>query len=249
MIRKSPATSLSFPSQLAASSRLAGLSLLAGAVATGLLVSGCGMMTDITIRHPLMSGAIDKNTIVKEHGFAENARGLPRGTMSDQASLTRLGDQDICFDVIMHELDPIDMRSVRAKLEVQGQVAREQAQLWPEQPITRDYNGLVPVRVQTGYQTYCSARAYNNVCIAWQTRPTYGVVMQPGNVQVFETRARMCFPNGGFVAQTTEAVRLELTVPRPAKSFEGSYTGWGVWGAGDKRTSFAWGLEGALKKK
>jgi hypothetical protein len=209
---------------------------------------GC-VPTDVIIRQPVVAGAVDRNSIVKEHRYAENSRGLPPGAMSDSAALTRVSEQDVCFDVTMHELDPIDMQTVRAKLSVSGQVPREQAQLWPEQPVQRPYSGMVPERVQTGYETYCSAHAYNGVCLSWATRPVYGIVMRPGTVNVYETRARMCFPNGGFVSPVTENVVLELTVPRPARSFETTYTGWGwAWGAGDKRTRFAWGFAGAQKK-
>jgi hypothetical protein len=213
--------------------------------------TGCGPMGDIIIRNPMVAGAVDQNNIVKQHAYAERLRGLPQGSMSDQAALTRLGNEDICFDVVMHELDPIDMHMVRAKLSVSGQVPREQAQLWPEQPVARDYPGLVPQRVQTGYETYCMTRAYNGVCLAWNTRPMYGTVMQPGTVSVYETRARMCFPNGGFVTAATESIRLDLTVPRPQKTYDSTYSGWGMWGAGmgDKRTAFRWGLEGLPKKK
>ena len=225
--------------------------LVATSATFTLAASGCVPMADIVIRNPLVANAIDQNTVVKQHAFAERTRRLPPGVMADQASLTRLGDADICFDVVMHELDAIDMRAVRAKLTVHGQAPREQAQLWPEPPVARDYPGLVPNRVQLGYESYCVARAYNGVCIAWNTRPTYGTIMQPGTVPVYETRARMCFPNGGFVSTTTEAVRLDLTVPRTAKSYDSTYTGFGIWGGGmgDKRTVFTWGLEGLPKKK
>jgi hypothetical protein len=222
------------------------LVVLSSACLVGIM--GC-IPVDVTIRQPLVAGALDRNSVVKEHGYAERSRGLPPGAMSDSASMTRVTEQDICFDVTMHELDPIDMNTVRAKLDVSGQVPREQAQLWPEQPVQRSYPGLVPERVQTGYESYCASRAYNGVCIAWATRPMYGIVMRPGTVNVYETRARMCFPNGGFVSPRTEAVVLELVVPRPAQSFETTYNGWGwAWGPGDKRTRFAWGFIGAQKK-
>jgi hypothetical protein len=220
--------------------------ILCLAIACSLASAGC-IVGDVTIRHPLTAGQLDQNLITKEHRVAESSRGLPPGAMSDQAALTRVSEQDICFDVTMRELDPIDMHSVRVKLEAVGQPPREQAQLWPEQPVSRNYMGLVPERVQTGYQNYCTAYAYNGVCIAWATRPIYGIVMRPGNVNVFETRGRMCFPNGGLVTPRTEAIKLELVVPRPAKSFESGYTGWG-WGPGDKRTVFAWSFAGAQKK-
>ena len=211
----------------------------------------CGCVpADVVIRQPLVANAVDRNVISKEHRYAENQRGLPVGAMSDSAALTRLGAQDLCFDVTMHELDPIDMQSVRVKLDAPGQVAREQAQLWPEAPVSRTYPGLVPTRVEVGYESYCAARAYNGVCIAWNTRPMYATVMRPGQVNVYETRARMCFPNGGFVTPETESLRLELVVPRPAKTFETGYTGWGwAWGAGDKRIAFRWGFIGAAPKK
>jgi hypothetical protein len=211
---------------------------------------GCVPAADTIIRQPIVAGAVDANTVTKEHRFAESSRSLPPGVMADSASLTRVGAKDVCFDVTMHELDPIDMRSVHAKLAVPGQPVTDQAQLWPETPVAHAYPGMIPVRVQTGYETYCSASGYNGDCAAWATRPVYGTVMQPGEVNVYETRARMCFPNGGTITAATENVRLDLSVPRPAKSFETGYTGlpW-MWGAGDKRTVFSWGFSGAAGKK
>jgi hypothetical protein len=217
-----------------------------GAALTGVL--GCAPAVDTIIRQPLVAGAVDQNTVTKPHHYAERSRGLPMGVMSDTAAITRLGDKDVCFDVTMHELDPIDMNTVHAKLDVPGHVVLDGAQLWPEQPVAHAYPGIVPTRVQTGYETYCSSTSYTGACVAWSTRPTYGVVMQPGEVNVYETRARMCFQNGGAVTPATATVRLDLTVPRPAKSFETSYNpglgGW-MWGPGDKRTVFRWGFSGA----
>lgn len=214
-----------------------------------LLTSGC-VAVDTTIRNPVTSGgAIDANQIEKRHGYAERARGLPPGTLSDLATLTRVG-ADLCFEAVLHELDPIDMSSVRARLEADGQPTLDQAQLWPTPPRVSDVPGLVPQRVPTGIiSTYCSARDYVGNCMAWSSQPTYATLMEPGTVQIYETHARMCFPNRGYVTQKTRWVKLELTVPRPAKTFETSYVGFGwVWGAGDKRTSFVWGLASGANK-
>ena len=150
---------------------------------------------------------------------------------------------------MLHELDPIDMRSVRAKLEVAGKPVLDRAELWPTPPVTHDVPGLVPTRVVTGEETFCASRDYVGNCMAWSSRPLYATIMQPGTVQIFETHARLCFPNDGYVTATTPGMKLELTVPRPAKTFETSYVGFGwVWGAGDKRTAFRWGLAGVVQK-
>jgi hypothetical protein len=213
-----------------------------------LVASGCASY-DAVIRNPLVvNGAVDPNQIERRHGYAESSRGLPAGSMSDLATLTRLG-KDICFEAVLHELDPIDMRSVRAKLEVPGKSPLDQAELWPTPPVTHDLPGLVPNRIITGEESFCAARDYVGNCIAWSQRPIYATIMQPGTVQIFETHARMCFANNGYVTATTPGLKLVLTVPRPAKSFEASYVGIGwVWGAGDKRTAFRWGLAGAAQR-
>lgn len=211
------------------------------------LASGCASY-DAVVRNPLVTnGAVDPNQIERRHGYAERARGLPPGSMSDLATLTRVG-KDICFEAVLHELDPIDMRSVRAKLEVPGKPVLDQAELWPTPPVTHDLPGLVPNNVVIGQQTFCSARDYVGNCMAWASQPMYTTVMQPGTVQVFETHARMCFANNGYVTATTTGMKLELTLPRPARSFQGSYVGIGwMWGPGDKHTAFRWGLAGAAK--
>src|SRR4051812_25688880 len=87
---------------------LALLSMLAA------MTAGCLHSSDLEMRNPILAHAVDPNRIVKDHGYAEQARGLPAGAMADEAILLRADPQEVCFAVTLHEFDSIDLREVEA---------------------------------------------------------------------------------------------------------------------------------------
>jgi hypothetical protein len=211
------------------------------------LMSACGRASDIEIRNPLAAGAVDANRVVKEHNFAERERGLPAGTMADEATLMSLDDKQICFGLQLHELDPIDLAQVEARLMTPKlERAAGEGQVWPEPPTSRTYNGLIPQRQITGSETYC-AQYQGNYCVAWRTRPVYSVVYIPGPVNVYTTRGRLCFPNGGLADAGTEQVSLELKMARQGWEHQ-RMGGWGAFSGNTKKVVFRWGFLVAKNK-
>ncbi|MFI5289406.1 MAG: hypothetical protein ACHQ17_07145 [Polyangia bacterium] len=210
------------------------------------LVSGCAHESDIEIRNPLAVHAIDANQIVKPHDYAENARGLPPGSMADQAQLVSMAPAQVCFGVSLHELDPIDLRSVEAELSAPKVDATDDAKVWAEQPTFKQYDGLVPEQRETGTETVCSSRDSDGVCQGWQTRPTYATVYVHGPVKVYETRGRLCFPNHGLATPATEQVSLKLVMRREGgAAVRVGYGLYGGFGGGSKKVVFRWGLSTA----
>lgn len=206
-------------------------------------LGGCAHESDVEIRNPLTAHAVDANRIVKPHDYAENARGLPPGSMADEATLVSMASDQICFGVTLHELDPIDLRTVEAELSAPKVDAVDDAKVWAEAPVSREYEGLVPEQHQTGSETVCSSRDSDGVCQAWQTRPTYATVYVRGPVNVYQSRGRICFANRGIANAATEQVSLKLVLRREG---QGTFTpgtmtfGWG--GGGAKKVVFRWGL-------
>ena len=87
------------------------VSLAAAAAA----IAGCAG-PDMTMRNPILAGALDQNHIVKAHGYAESQNGLPVGSMSDEAVIDTLDKSQICVNVSIHELAALDMTQAEVKL-------------------------------------------------------------------------------------------------------------------------------------
>ena len=218
------------------------------ALAFALPLAGCAHSSDVEIRNPLVAGAIDNNRIVKPHEYVENARGLPRGAVADEAALLSVDGQQICFGLTLHELDPIDFREMDVAVKTPEGAPLEQARVEPEPVTFKTYEGLVPETRVTGEETYCSRRDTNNVCVAWQTRPTHVTTMVRGDVKVYEARGRLCFDNQKAVTPATQQVTLQVKLRRRLSGESGAAAvgGFGFWGAGggSKATVFRWGFPG-----
>jgi len=195
-----------------------------------LLLGGCVRASDIDIRHPLVSRAVDPNRIVKPHDFAARNRGLPYGALNDEAIMMQLDERQACFDVTIRELRPVDLAASNVMLGAPGLEPTPAVQVMPDPPTQTPYNGLVPVQQVVGQQRFCSVWTpgpYSR-CAVWVMRPIYATVMVPGRVDVFASHARTCFNNNGIVGPQTEQAELIVR--------------------GAKNVAFRWGLIGAQKK-
>jgi hypothetical protein len=198
------------------------LALLAAAAA------GCGHASDVEIRHPLMAHQVDPNRIVRPHDFASRQYGLPPGALNDEASLTALDPERVCFDVTLRERHPVDLGASLAHLSTPGYEPVGGPQIQADPPEVTPYNGLVPQQSIVGYSRVCGAYGPYGRCAAWVTRPIYATQMVPGRVDVFRTHAGMCFANSGVVTEKSEQIQLELRA--------------------GKKAVFRWGLVGAARK-
>jgi len=130
------------------------VSLAAAAVA----IAGCAG-PDMTMRNPILAGALDQNHIVKSHGYAESQNGLPPNSMSDEAVIDTLDKSQVCVNVSMHELAAHDMTQAEVKLTTDtGSLL--QPQLNAEPPTSQTYQGLVPHTERTGTRVVCNTNSY-----------------------------------------------------------------------------------------
>lgn len=209
--------------------------ILIGIFGSGALV-GCAHRSDLTMRNPLAAHAVDSNRIVKEDATTERTRGLPASSMANQAVLVAADPRQLCFDVTLHELEPLDLARAKMSLSAPDAETSKQAKLDAEAPSEKTYDGLVAVRRITGSETTCAGRSSDG-CRTWETHPTYSESYVPGPVRVFEARGRVCFDNR-VANETTEQLSLELRFPRkgpPTTLFGG--------GGGGKKVVFRWGFQ------
>jgi hypothetical protein len=197
--------------------------------ASSLLSLGCAG-PDITIPNPVVSGAVSPNHIIKQHGFAESSRGLPVGSMADEAVLESLTAQEVCVSVSLHELSAIDLQT--AQIHFADEAG---AGLVPAMTVTpatsQSYAGLIPREEQTGTRLVCNTNANGQtVC---ETQPIIRTVMVPGPVEVFNTKGRLCAPNQNVVTAASKGLALEITTPTAGRSYIG-------FGHGSKKSSFRW---------
>jgi hypothetical protein len=212
------------------------LVMLIGILGSG-AVAGCTHRADLTMRNPLAAHAIDANRIVKEHATAEKSRGLPAGSMADEAVLVEADPKQLCFDVTLHELDPLDLTHAKIALSASNAETSKHAKINAESPTEKTYDGLVPVRRVTGSETTCTNRTTSGACQNWETRPTYAESYVPGPVRVYEARGKVCFDNH-VANEATEQLSLELRLDRPGARMVTLFGGGGA-----KKVVFRWGFQ------
>lgn len=195
-------------------------------------VTGCAG-PDMTMRNPIVAGALDQNHIVKVHGYAESQSGLPAGSMNDDAVIDTLDKGQVCVNVSLHELSALDLTQGEVKFESDTGSALQPA-LNAEPPTQQTYTGLVPHTEQTGTRVVCNSNSDGQTTC--QSEPVYATTMIPGPVDVFNTRGRLCAPNQNIVTPQTTKLALKITTPIARR---------GAWGFGhaNKSVTFRWAFQ------
>jgi hypothetical protein len=181
-----------------------------------LFVAGCVGHADVMIPHPLTGHAIspEETAVEKPQGFIETSNGLPIGTLTEKAKITRLDEAQACFAVEMHSLNAefANIRGLDTVLKAQpsGEKA-EGATITNTRTSTHVYEGLVAHQVPTGSEEYCAHRdPSTNGCDTWRTRTLYATTMIPGPVTVYDGSADVCFSHGGVVTKQSQRIILDL---------------------------------------
>jgi hypothetical protein len=213
-----------------------------------LAAGGCMHAPDVELHNPILTRAVEPNRIEKDHGYAEQARGLPAGSLTDEAILTTADPGQVCFAVTLRELAPIDLREAVATLEAPKKDPVDQPRIWAEAPAMQTFDGLIPEQHQTGYSTVCSAHAADGTCTSWSTNPTYATVYVRGPVNVWAVRGKLCF-NNAVLTSATEQISLDLRLNRQGGDVATVGMGWGALGGSTKRMVFRWGFRGAIAPK
>ena len=204
---------------------------LAALLTCAAAATGCAG-PDLVMANPVTSGSVPQNHVIKKHGYAENQNGLPPGSMSDEAIIEQADNSQLCTKVVLKELSAIDLTAAEIKVtSSNGKVL--QPTLTAEPPTSHSYEGLVPHREQTGTHTTCKGEGDSVVC---NTEPVYTTTMIRGQVDVFESRGRLCAANKGLLTNETKDLSLKISTPtaRPGA--------WGV-GHGSKSVTFRWAFQ------
>lgn len=184
-----------------------------------MLLGACSSTHYVRIRHPLHVGQVDPNNVPFQARREESPRGLPQGTLVDQAQLTEVTPERICMHTTLWTLDEVDpgrgiYQNYRiALLNDQDGVEMANAQIQLEQPITQAYNGHIARREQVGTRRVCAnyqTQGRVRRCVRWRNEPVYRTVYYPHVWQVTNHPATMCFANGGFVTPSTTRLALEV---------------------------------------
>jgi hypothetical protein len=197
---------------------------------------GCGS-PDLQIRNPMVAGAVPQNRIVKPHNWTESHRGLPPGSMQDEAILDKLDPQQVCVNISLHELSAIDLTTAKISLSSNnGPVVQPAVQAEP--PVSQTYNGLVAHQQQTGTREECRYANGQSVC---ETHPVYQTTMVAGPVDVFMTRGRLCAPNDKLVTADTQKLTLDISLPTSRPGGVATIMGIPI-GGSSKDSGFVWGF-------
>ena len=78
--------------------------LAATAIALSLLTAGCTVIRTKDIPHPMRTGKVIANTIRSPQHSREKDHGLPRGVLTEKASLVELDAKTVCFEITLTTL-------------------------------------------------------------------------------------------------------------------------------------------------
>ncbi len=185
-------------------------------------LAGCSSTHYVEIRHPLQVGQVDPNSVPFEARTEESARGLPTGSLVDEASLTEVTPERVCARITMWSLDEVDpgrgdYNSFRiAMLNDQDGVEVDQATVQMEQPMTQQFQGHIARREPVGWRNVC-AGTRNGRCVRYRRERVYRTVYYPHIWQVTNHPATVCFANGGFITPATTRAAIEVDRRGPGR--------------------------------
>jgi len=182
--------------------------------------AACTTRVTTSIRHPMQAGQLDPNRIPLTYGNVERRRGLPPGSLDDEAEITRLDTETMCFDVTMRAITEgngqtwTDLRNYEVALDAGEDLRVIAPELQLRENVAQQFNGLNPVRRRTGTRRVCAnySRTRNGQrrCTRWRSEPVYQTVYVPGIVTVIAGGGQFCFANQGIVTPETDRVKLVL---------------------------------------
>ncbi len=195
-------------------------------------------------QHPGKVGVEQVPPIFYDGSALERQRGLPPGSLQQEARIVRADPQGLCFNVTLRGLDDPrfpDLRNwtVHFRSVVTGEEAESvqddapNIELIPVQ--TQSFQGLVPVQVQVGSETVCSQTDNAGRCVRWREDAIYGTNWVPGTVMVSTGGGNICYPNTQHLTLDTRAVALRLNAGRNS----------GGSAAGPARLTYQWDIAGA----
>lgn len=184
-------------------------------VVTFASVVGLGGCTDVVMTNPLKSGSVQPNRALRRYVERERFRQMPTDSIADEARISVVDAQQICFDVTIRTLTDtdnlLDIRTGELQMSVDGKRWPTPAQLTANPPMARYVPGLVPHRQRVRdwecirhSGRYCAEYGWR-----WHTRTTW----HQGDVEVAESTGRACW-GGSPITPATKKVGIKVTILR-----------------------------------
>jgi hypothetical protein len=226
------------------------IKLVFSVLAIVLLSTGCGSAYLFRGGRPQLAeaqhpakGGIDQVPALQDqsYGRVEQQRGLPPGSLFQDAQIVRADPEAVCIAVTLRGLDRRfpDLRNwsvaYRAQAGPETEPVEDQApnvELVPVQ--AQVFNGLVPEDIQVGTENVCTETDQYNNCVRWSQRAVYATQWVPGPVEVSTGGGNICFANTQHLNLNTTAIALRLNAGR----------GVGGSGVGPTRLTFQWNFFG-----
>ncbi len=226
--------------------------LLFSLLALAILTTGCGSRYLFaggrpqlaTAQHPAKGGVGQVPILMYENNRVEQQRGLPPGSLAQDAQIVQADPQNLCIAVTLRGLDRRypDLRNwtvVFRSQAGQAEPVEDQSpniELVPVQ--TQVYDGLVPQDVQVGTENVCTEVDQYNNCRRWSQRAVYATQWVPGPVEVATGGGQICFANTQHLTLDTTAVALRLNAGRNS----------GGAPAGPTRLTYQWDFTGTTSQ-
>ena len=195
--------------------------IFALACTTTIFASGCTRSFATRMPNPLSGGDLQPNRIELTQRTAERNRGLPRGTLSQHASLSRLDDKHACFSVTLrstaNRASRVDPGSYDWQLIEPNGAMRLNRPSIERHPTARTVVAGKVVRYHTETERVCRRAANGREsCV---TREVRTKTTRPGKVGILRGGGDLCFAHAGRITSSTDTIALRYRAPAGWRQF------------------------------
>ena len=176
----------------------------------------CRPRADVALTHPLATGAVSPNRVVRTTAIGKKDKNLPASAFDQTGSLTSLDADKACFMVVTRLLDsvPVVPANLNARLQVGNTELTAPGEMQGE-PSFFEVEGAEVRPIQDGETITCAAKdPSTGLCMRWVRQAHFVEGEVPATFLVVERPVQFCFDTKGVITESTDALTLNVLLGR-----------------------------------
>lgn len=187
------------------------------ALMAALALTGCVRdVAQTTVPNPAVAGVSSDSRVAVSYPYQETQRGLPPGTLDDEAAILRFDQNEVCVGITLRAVDDgageswSVLENFGIALETDAGQRFTPATYEPMEATVAQFQGYVPTEVVVRVDRVCTQQNNQGQCLRWQDQPITETQWLPGIVNVHSGGGGVCFQHAGAVNPSTRSMRVSL---------------------------------------
>jgi hypothetical protein len=183
-----------------------------------------------TVPNPAVSGVSADTRVAVSYPLQESQRGLPVGTLDDEATITSFDANQVCVGIALRAVDEgageswSVLENFDISLETSDGRRLTPATYQASEATMQQYQGYVPTEVVVRVDRVCTQQNPQGQCTRWTDQPVTETQWLPGIVHVHTGGGGLCFQHAGAINPATQSIRLALRRTARRVDFQWSFT-------------------------